>query len=250
MALSSPIDCRLYRSHSCVAHFSVSFPHYTTFPSIGTASEINEIDLQELSSDYPHLRELRLWGKPGNIRNFAAVEQFRELEEFSTYDLFGFTAQEIPGPERMPHLRWFWMTSLPEDAAKEAKKLYQKKRAEGFDLWITKPRKAEWLAQNLDNPFRGWDGAEHIPAARKATSQYRKTRSELLKLSQEPGQDVQEYALAAVAAYTQTFNKMRFIETEERDEISTALWGILDALPEGVFQKNALLEEFERLRNF
>ncbi|WP_204792194.1 hypothetical protein, partial [Oscillibacter sp. CU971] len=24
--------------HSCVAHFSVSFPHYTTFPSIGTAS--------------------------------------------------------------------------------------------------------------------------------------------------------------------------------------------------------------------
>lgn len=214
--------------------------------------EINEIDLQELSSDYPHLRELRLWGKPGNIRNFAAVEQFRELEEFSTYDLFGFTAQEIPGPERMPHLRWFWMTSLPEDAAKEAKKLYQKKRAEGFDLWITKPRKAEWLAQNLDNPFRGWDGAEHIPAAaaRKAANQYRKTRSELLKLSQEPGQDVQEYALAAVAAYTQTFNKMRFIETEERDEISTALWGILDALPEGVFQKNALLEEFERLRNF
>lgn len=193
-----------------------------------------------------------MWGKPGNIRNFAAVEQFRELEEFSTYDLFGFTAQEIPGPERMPHLRWFWMTSLPEDAAKEAKKLYQKKRAEGFDLWITKPRKAEWLAQNLDNPFRGWDGAEHIPAAaaRKAASQYRKTRSELLKLSQEPGQDVQDYALAAVAAYTQTFNKMRFIETEERDEISTALWGILDALPEGVFQKNALLEEFERLRNF
>ena len=28
-------------------------------------------------------------------------------------------------------------------------------------------------------------------------------------------------------SYTQTFNKMRFIETEERDEISTALWGIL-----------------------
>lgn len=39
MALSSPIGCRLNRSHSRVAHFSVSFPHYTTFPSIGTASE-------------------------------------------------------------------------------------------------------------------------------------------------------------------------------------------------------------------
>lgn len=42
MALSSPIGCRLYRSHSCVAHFSVSFPHYTTFPSIGTASNITQ----------------------------------------------------------------------------------------------------------------------------------------------------------------------------------------------------------------
>lgn len=40
MALSSPIGCRSNRSHSCVAHFSVSFPHYTTFPSIGTASKL------------------------------------------------------------------------------------------------------------------------------------------------------------------------------------------------------------------
>ena len=34
-----------------------------------------------------------------------------------------------------------------------------------MDLRITKARKPEWLAQNLDNPFRGWDGAEHIPAS-------------------------------------------------------------------------------------
>ena len=54
-----------------------------------------------------------------------------------------------------------------------------------MDLQITKPRKPEWLAQNLGNPFRGWDGAEHIPvsAARKAANQYRKTRSQLMKLA-------------------------------------------------------------------
>lgn len=62
-----------------------------------------------------------------------------------------------------------------------------------MDLRITKPRKPEWLAQNLNNPFRSWDGAEHIPAAsaRKAANQYRKTRSELLKLAAEPDQNVQ-----------------------------------------------------------
>ena len=79
-----------------------------------------------------------------------------------------------------------------------------------MDLRITKPRKPEWLAQNLDNPFRGWDGAEHIPAAaaKKAANQYRKTRSQLMKLAAEPGEDAQAQALDAVTAYTQTFNKM------------------------------------------
>ena len=50
--------------------------------------------------------------------------------------------------------------------------------------------------------------------------------------------------------YTQTFNKMGFIETEERDEIYMALRGILDALPGDALQKDALLEQFEQLRDF
>ena len=57
-------------------------------------------------------------------------------------------------------------------------------------------------------------------------------------------------AMDAVAAYTQTFNKMGFIETEERDEIYMALRGILDALPDGTLQKDALMEKFEQLRDF
>ena len=45
----------------------------------------------------------------------------------------------------------------------------------------------------------------------------------MMKLAAEPDGDAQTQALEAVAAYTQTFNKMRFIETEERDEIYMAL---------------------------
>ena len=199
---------------------------------------------------HPSLKELRLWGAPGNLRNFSAVAQFRELTDLSTFDLFGFDAADIPTPEQMPKLHWFWMTSLPEDAAKAAKQLWKGKP--GMDLRITKPRKPEWLAQNLDNPFRGWDGAEHIPAsaAKKAADQYRKTRSQMMKLAAEPDGDAQTQALEAVAAYTQTFNKMRFIETEERDEIYMALRGILDALPGDTLQKDALIEQFEQLRDF
>lgn len=211
---------------------------------------LKDFDLTSLPVAHPHLKELRLWGAPGNLRNFSAVARFRELTDLSTFDLFGFGAVDIPTPEQMPTLNWFWMTSLPEDAAKAAKQLWKGKT--GIDLRITKPRKPEWLAQNLDNPFRGWDGAEHIPAsaARKAASLYRKTRSLLMKLAAQPGKDAQTQALEAVAAYTQTFNKMGFIETEERDEIYMALCDILDALPDSTLQKDALLEKFEQLRDF
>ena len=72
----------------------------------------------------------------------------------------------------------------------------------------------------------------------------------MMKLAAEPDGDAQTQALEAVATYTQTFNKMRFIETEERDEIYMALRGILDALPGDTLQKDALIKQFEQLRDF
>ena len=53
-----------------------------------------------------------------------------------------------------------------------------------------------------------------------------------------------------MSVYTQVFNKMGFIETEERDEIYMALCGILDALPDNTLPKDALIEKFEELRDF
>ena len=73
--------------------------------------ELKDFDLTGLAAVHPHLKELRLWGAPGNLGNFSAVEGFRELTNLSTFDLFGFGAADIPTPEQMPELRWFWMTS-------------------------------------------------------------------------------------------------------------------------------------------
>ncbi len=43
---------------------------------------------------------------------------------------------------------------------------------------------------------------------------------------------------------------MKFIETEERDEIYTALCNILDILPDNTIDKEKLLDKFEELRDF
>ena len=67
--------------------------------------ELKDFDLTGLAAVHPHLKELRLWGAPGNLGNFSAVGGFRELTNLSTFDLFGFGADDIPAPEQMPELK-------------------------------------------------------------------------------------------------------------------------------------------------
>ena len=220
-------------------------------------SNILEIDFAQILNNYPRLRELRLWGKPGHILNFHKLSEFKELVMFSTVDLFGFTAEDIPKPEDLPRLSMFWMSSLPEEVAKVAKKYYKKQQDKGLNLWITKPRKAEWLAQNLDNPFRSWDGQENISTAnaKKAASLYRKTRASVRKLLENPNEDTMKHIEDLIREYTQGFNKMDkrncFIETIEREDIYDALVEILDLLPEDLeMDKEKFIEIFDELKDF
>ena len=206
---------------------------------------------------YPKLTELRLWGKPGNLVHFDKLPEFQQLEVFTTMDLFGFTAEDIPNPDRLPNLCMFWMDSLPEDAAKMTKKLYKKRKEEGLNLWIRKPRKPEWLAQNLDNPFRSWDGQENITPvnAKKAATLYRKTRAGIVKIAEGSDKDAMTSAETLVREYTEGFNKMDkrncFIYTVEREDIYTALDEMLDLLPEDLkVDKEQLLNLFDELKNF
>ena len=211
---------------------------------------VKELDLRLLREWYPRLRSLRLWGKPGYLRNFGELKNFPELETFTAVDLFGFAGEDIPRPEELPNLTWFWMSSLPEDSAKAAKKLYKKR--EGLDLRIQKPRKPEWLAENLTNPFRHWDGMEGIPvsSAKRAANLYKTLRGTLRKLAAERPADAMEQARAAVIAYTKPFNRMRFVETEEREDIYTALCQALDGLPGDILNREDLLDAFEEARDF
>lgn len=217
---------------------------------------IEHVDMKALSESYPDLKVLRLWGKPGEINNFVELENLKKLQQFSTMDLFGFGEDDIPNPEKMKELTWFWMTSLPEEAAKKIKLLYKKSKAAGLDLSISKPRKKEWLAQNLDNPFRGWEGEAHISAlnVKKAANLYRKTRASVLKFVESEGQQSGFSICEAIKDYAEGFNKMdkrnSFIETEERENIYDALCAIVDLVPEQVISSEKLIAAFEETRDF
>jgi len=56
-----------------------------------------------------------------------------------------------------------WLASIPADVATALKKAYRKHGA--VDVDASEPRKPEWLSENLDNPFRDWDGRDGITPA-------------------------------------------------------------------------------------
>jgi len=222
---------------------------------------MKDVDLAQVAQRFPHLTALRIWGKPGLASQMASLAQLAQLRMFTACDLFGYTAEEFPAATQLPQLSALWLTSLPLDAAKAIKAGYKKAAAQGLDLSVSKARKPEWLAENLLNPFRDWDGREHIsPAyAKKAALAYKN----MLAVTRGIDAAMEAPAAAAVleamvSAYVQEFNKIErrtsIIETVEREEIYTVLAELLAQLSSqlgaALVDEAALLDRFDRLREF
>ncbi|WP_249327336.1 hypothetical protein [Corynebacterium glutamicum] len=129
-------------------------------------SEIENLDIAQLAEDFPGLRSLQLWGKPGYLHNAQHLLHLKELHTLRLYDLFGWSAQQWPGEdaqEQMRALGALLMNSIPVDVAQAGKNLMKGRTTAWVD--IRGPRKPEWLAENIDNPLRHWVDNPHIPAS-------------------------------------------------------------------------------------
>ncbi|MCA1858935.1 hypothetical protein LE191_02280 [Janthinobacterium sp. HSC-3S05] len=225
---------------------------------------MKDVDLAQVAQRFPHLTALRIWGKPGLASQMASLAQLTQLRMFTAYDLFGYTAEEFPSATQLPQLSALWLTSLPADVAKAIKAGYKRAAALGLDLSVTKARKPEWLADNLLNPFRDWDGREHIsPAyAKKAALAYKNMLAVTRGINAAMDATAAAAALEAmVTGYVDAFNKIErrasIIETVEREEIYTVLAELLVQLRQqlggqgaALVDEAALLELFDRLREF
>ena len=221
---------------------------------------MKEVDLAQVARRFPRLTALRIWGKPGLASQMTSLAQLSQLQMFTAYDLFGYTAEEFPSATQLPQLSALWLTSLPADVAKAIKAGYKRAAALGLDLSVTKARKPEWLADNLLNPFRDWDGREHIsPAyAKKAALAYKNMLAVTRGIDAAMEATAVVAALEAmVAAYVEAFNKIErrasIIETVEREEIYAVLAELLAQLAgqgAALVDEAALLDLFDRLREF
>lgn len=123
------------------------------------------------------------------------------------------------------------------------------------------------MAENLTNPFRDWDGREHITStnAKKAMNLYKKMLGELGMLEKQAASglnaaEVHAALGALVTDFTATLNKMDsrsgFIETIEREEVYEVLHDLLKNTKPNLAESgieidlNQLFDIFDAERDF
>lgn len=198
-----------------------------------TVEAIDALDCAHLVQAFPGLRRLMLDGTLGRLENASHLNRLSSLRVLAITNLFGMTRSDCLSPEAVPALEWLALHSVPREYGAAMRSVWGPELTKGCFTAITALRSPDWLAENLDNPLRDWDGREHISAAkfRKSVAQYKATRRAVLAALADPETvDPKARLVELGREYGEAFNKLSrrddFIETEEREELFAALMAV------------------------
>ena len=196
--------------------------------------EVKALDCASLVEALPELRGLMLSGQLGRLENAGQLNRLSSLKELAISSLFGMTRSDVLLPTQVPALEWLAQHSVPREYGAAMRSVWAPELAKGCYTVVSGLRTPEWLAENVDNPLRDWDGREHIRPAkfRKSVAQYKTTRRAVLAAIADPsGRPLKARLVELGREFGEAFNKLAksddFIETEEREE----LFGPLMAIP-------------------
>lgn len=194
--------------------------------------DVQVLDCDKLVNAFPGLTDLVLIGKLGHLENAQSLNRLSSLKAFGVSNLFGMTGSDCLVPRAVPALEWLVLNSVPREYGSAMRTAWAPELAKGCFTAITALRSPEWLAENIDNALRDWDGREHISQAklRKSVAQYKMTRRAVLAALTDPPADLKARLIELGREYGAAFNKLSqrddFIETEEREELFAALAAI------------------------
>jgi hypothetical protein len=194
-----------------------------------TAREIGSLDCALLAARYPGLAELSLSGSFGVIANASALNQLASLKSLFIRGLLGMGRTDCLHPDHAPALEFLGLHNVPHDYATAMRTRWRPQVADGTFVAITGARKPEWLAENVGNPLREWDGRARIGRSRfaRATAQYKATRRAVMAALSDEGEPGTARLALIGREYAEAFNRLEgrapFIETEEREELFAAL---------------------------
>ncbi|MDH6279771.1 hypothetical protein [Prescottella agglutinans] len=208
---------------------------------IGAIENLNVADVAEY---FPSIAWLHLFGAPGLLDNLDGLQALPRLAALWICDLFGYGPDDFPGPEELPSLTSLDLDSVPADVAARVRARY--KKAPHVELSVRRPRKPEWLAENLENPLRHWDGRDGIPGtvAKKARTSFIAALRQVRDESPTDDNTVTAAATGFLDTIAALNRKHQFLYTLEREEVVDAVNTLTAGLsPEGHRALEPLIEE-------
>jgi len=184
---------------------------------------IENLDVTDVAERFPGIAWLHLFGAPGLLHSLDGLPALPRLASLWICDLFGYAPDDFPGPDELPTLTSLDLDSIPADVAARVRARYRK--APRVEVTVRRPRKPEWLAENLENPLRHWDGRDSIPraAAKKARTAF---IAALRQVRDETPTD-ENTVTAAATGFLDTIaalnRKHQFLYTLEREEVIDAV---------------------------
>jgi hypothetical protein len=200
-----------------------------------------EVACDRLVEAFPNLTRLTIWGVMGRLSNATALHSLTSLRTVELEEVFGMGAADCLDPAVMANLEHIELRNVPADYATAMRRAWKPEVPKWVFLSITGARKPEWVAQNMTNPIRGWDGREGItaPAYAKARAAWNQTTSPILAVLVEdlPHDERLERLHVLGVAFARAFDDVNFrrgfIETQERDELLDGLANLVGAAPIG-----------------
>ena len=208
------------------------------------------VDCDRLVTAFPNLVSLTVWGVMGRLTQAVALNRLTALRSIELEEVFDMSATDCLDPAVMTRLESIEMRNVPADYAAAMRRAWKPEVPKGVYLSITGARQPEWVAQNMTNPLRAWDGREGISPRRyaKARAAWTHTTATILAaLVQDLPLDARRQRLEELGqAFADAFEKVNarsgFIETQERDELLDGLTNLIGAAPtaEGVDRQDAI----------
>lgn len=207
-------------------------------------SGIDDLGLSGVAERFPSVSWLHLFGAPGRLDHLDGLQALPRLATLWICDLFGYGPDDFPDPDGLPALTSLDLDSVPADVAARVRARY--KKAPHVELTVRRPRKPEWLAENLENPLRWWDGRDGIPhtVAKKARTAFIAALRQVRDAAPTDENTVTAAAIGFLDTIAALNRKNQFLYTLERDEVIEAVNTLTAGLsPEAHRVLEPLIEE-------
>lgn len=208
------------------------------------------VDCERLVRAFPNLVSLSVYAVMGRLMNSAALNQLSALRSINLEEVFGMAAADRLDPAAMTRLESIEMHNVPADYATAMRRTWKPEVPKGVYLSITGARDPQWVAQNMTNPLRSWDGRDGISARAYATARRVWTHTTtpiLAALVEDLAPDARQQRLAELGqAFAHAFDEVSarsgFIETQERDDLLDGLANLIGAAPaiDGLQRQDAI----------